>query len=346
MKLFCTGLSHHSAGVSLRERFAVDPVALVPLLDEMRMRASLSEAVLLSTCNRIEVYGLAHDPAAAAGACVSLLQDTAGTNADFYRHEHTESARHLFRVACGLDSMVLGETEILGQVKDAYAAALDGGATGAALNRLFQSAFRVAKQVRTETGITRGSVSVGSVAVELAEKIFGDLSGCRLLLLGAGEAGARVARSLQSRGVGRMVFSNRTFDRAAELAAELGGMALHFDHWRNALEDVDIVIGATAARERLLSVGELSRSLPPRGDRPLFFVDLAVPRDFDPGLNTLEGVYLHDMDSLQAIARRSMDAREEEMERCEELIGAQVADFEAWLRERTPSDPLRVAARS
>jgi len=346
MKLFCTGLSHHTAGVSLRERFAVDTSSLTALLEEMRLRASLAEAVLLSTCNRVEVYGLAPDPASAARDCSAFLQDTAGINADFYRHEHTESVRHLFRVACGLDSMVLGETEILGQVKDAYAVALDGGATGAALNRLFQSAFRVAKQVRTETGITRGAVSVGSVAVELAEKIFGDLSGCRLLLLGAGEAGTRVARSLQSRGVGRLVFANRTFDRAAELAAELGGMALHFDHWRNSLEDVDIVIGATAARERLLSIGELSRLMSPRGDRPLFFVDLAVPRDFDPELNTLEGVYLHDMDSLQAIARRSMDAREEELARCEQLIAGEVAEFEAWLRDRAPSDPVRVTAAS
>ena len=346
MKLFCTGLSHHTAGVSLRERFAVDSASLTVLLEEMRLRASLAEAVLLSTCNRVEVYGIAPDPSSAAGTCAAFLQDTAGINADFYHHEHTESVRHLFRVACGLDSMVLGETEILGQVKDAYAAALDGGATGAALNRLFQSAFRVAKQVRTETGITRGAVSVGSVAVELAEKIFGDLSACRLLLLGAGEAGTRVARSLQSRGVGRLVFANRTFDRAAELAAELGGMALHFDHWRNSLEDVDIVIGATAARDRLLSVGELARLMSPRGDRPLFFVDLAVPRDFDPELNTLEGVYLHDMDSLQAIARRSMDAREEELARCEQFIAGEVAEFEAWLRERAPSDSVRVTAVS
>jgi len=346
MKLFCTGLSHHTAGVSLRERFAVDSSSLAVLLGEMRLRASLAEAVLLSTCNRVEVYGIAPDPEPAARDCSSFLQDTAGINADFYRHEHTECVRHLFRVACGLDSMVLGETEILGQVKDAYTAALEGGATGAALNRLFQSAFRVAKHVRTETGITRGAVSVGSVAVELAEKIFGDLSGCRLLLLGAGEAGTRVARSLQSRGVGRLVFANRTFDRAAELAAELGGMALHFDHWRNSLEDVDIVIGATAARERLLSVGELSRLMLPRGDRPLFFVDLAVPRDFDPELNALEGVYLHDMDSLQAIARRSMEAREEELERCEQLIAGEVAEFEAWLRHRAPSDPVRATAVS
>ncbi len=346
MKLFCLGLSHHTAGVSLRERFAVEPGALSSLLGEMRLRAALSEAVLLSTCNRVEIYGLAPDLSSAARACADFLQETAGAEAEFYRHDHVESARHLFRVACGLDSMVVGETEILGQVKDAYAAALDGGATGAALNRLFQSAFRVAKQARTDTGIARGAVSVGSVAVELAEKIFGDLSLCRLLLLGAGEAGTRAARSLQSRGVGELIFANRTFDRAAELSAELGGMTLHFDRWISALKDVDIVIGATAARERLLSVDRLAPILSERGDRPLFLVDLAVPRDFDPALNALEGVYLHDMDSLQAMAQRGMSAREQEMKRCEEMIAVQVAEFEAWLRDRAADAPPRMAAGS
>ncbi|MFM8231287.1 MAG: glutamyl-tRNA reductase, partial [Chthoniobacterales bacterium] len=211
---------------------------------------------------------------------------------------------------------------------------LENGATGAALNRLFQQAFRVAKQVRTETGITRGAVSVGSVAVELAEKIFGDLAGCRVLLLGAGKAGARVARSLQSRGVSRLVLSNRTFERAAELARELGGMALHFDQWQSALSDVDIVISSTAARGRLLSSAQLAPVLASRGDRPLFLVDLAVPRDFDPALNDLEGVFLHDMDSLQAMAQRGMEARGREVERCEELIEEHVREFLAWVQQR------------
>ena len=242
--------------------------------------------------------------------------------------------------------MVVGETEILGQAKDAYAAALEGGATGAMLNRLFQQAFRVAKQVRTETAITRGSVSVGSVAVELAEKIFGDLNSCRVLLLGAGEAGARVARSLQSRGVRGLILTNRTFERAAELAAELGGMALHFGHWRGALNDVDIVISSTASRERLLSAEELTPLMSSRGDRPLFLVDLAVPRDFDPALNELEGVYLHDMDSLQAMAQRGMAEREKEVERCEKLIAAQVDEFIEWVQQRGAVVPSQVAADS
>jgi glutamyl-tRNA reductase len=334
MNIFCIGLNHRTAGVSLRERFAIEEGSVALLLSELRREAALGEAVVLSTCNRVEVYGLSGDAEASARACADFLQRAAGAEADFYRREQAEGARHLFRVVCGLDSMVVGETEILGQVKVAYAAALQSGATGAALNRLFQQAFRVAKQVRTETGITRGAVSVGSVAVELAEKIFGDLADCRVLLLGAGKAGARVARSLQSRGVRRLVLSNRTFERAAELARELGGMALHFDQWQSALPDVDIVISSTAARGRLLSSGELAPVMAARGDRPLFLVDLAVPRDFDPALNDLDGVFLHDIDSLQAMAQRSVEARGLEVERCEKLIEAHVAEFLSWARQR------------
>jgi len=334
MNIFCIGINHRSAGVSLRERFAVEEGSLPSLITELRREAALAEAVVLSTCNRVEIYGLSPDAESAARSCADLLQRSAGVETEFYRCERAEGARHLFRVVCGLDSMVVGETEILGQVKDAYAVALENGATGAALNRLFQQAFRVAKQVRTETGITRGAVSVGSVAVELAEKIFGDLAGCRVLLLGAGKAGARVARSLQSRGVSRLVLSNRTFGRAAELARELGGMALHFDQWHSALPDVDIVISSTAARGRLLSSEQLAPVLASRGDRPLFLVDLAVPRDFDPALNDLEGVFLHDMDSLQAMAQRGMDARGREVERCEELIEEHVREFLAWVQQR------------
>jgi len=340
MNIFCLGLSHHTASVSLRERFAVEDGKLGEMLAALRDEAALQEVVILSTCNRVEVYGLAPDPAAAARVCADFLQRVAGTEAEFYRREQAEGARHLFRVVCGLDSMVIGETEILGQVKDAYAAALATGATGATLNRLFQQAFRLAKHARSQTGITRGAVSVGSVAVELAEKIFGDLTACRVLLLGAGQAGAGVARSLQSRGVRGLIIANRTFDRAAELAAELGGMALHFDRWQSVLADVDIVISSTAARGRLLSPDELKPVLTLRGDRPLFLVDLAVPRDFDPSLNEMEGVFLHDLDSLQAMAQRGMDARGREAARCEEIIDEQVREFFEWACQRPSRSPV------
>lgn len=344
MNVFCLGLSHHGSGVSLRERFAIGTDALGAVLSGLRHEGGLSEAVILSTCNRVEVYAVAANPDAAARRCRDILQRDAGLEAGFYHRGGTDGVRHLFRVACGLDSMVIGETEILGQVKTAYAAALRHGTTGVVLNRLFQQAFRAAKQVRTETGITRGAVSVGSVAVELAGKIFGNLPRCRVLLLGAGEAGARVARSLQSRGVRGLIFSNRTFDRAAQLAGELGGMALHFDRWQSALPDVDIVISSTASHGRLLHADELTPALAQRGDRPLFLVDLAVPRDFDPALNDLEGVFLHDMDSLQAMAQRGMDARGREAARCGDLLEGQVAEFLVWIRQRNETAERTAAA--
>ena len=339
MKIFCLGLSHHGTEIGLRERFAVEERKLPATLEVLRSQAGLGEVVLVSTCNRVEVYGSANNLEVASRACVEILQKMAGAKAKFYQREEDEGARHLFRLVSGLDSMVVGETEILGQVKTAYATALDGGLTGPTLNRLFQQSFRVAKQVRTETGITRGAVSVGSVAVELAEKIFGDLKSCRVLLLGAGQAGGRVARSLRSRGVRGLILSNRTYQRAAELAEELGGMALHFNHWRNVLNDVDIVISSTAAHGRLLSAKELAYMREARKDRPLFLIDLAVPRDFDPALNHLEGVFLHDIDSLQAMAGQGLAERRREVVQCEQLIAAQVEEFLGWLWQRPASLP-------
>lgn len=334
MEIFCLGLSHHTAGVALRERFAVAEERRAAILSELRERARLREAVLLSTCNRVEVYALATDAGEAARTCADFLQQHAGAEAAFYRREHEETARHLFRVVCGMDSMVVGETEVLGQVKDAYTEALECGLTGSALNRLFQQAFRVAKEVRSTTAITRGSVSVGAVAVELAGKIFGDLASCRALLLGAGETGERVARSLHSRGVRSLIISNRTYERAAELAASLGGMALHFDHWKKVLPEVDIVIASTAARGHLITRRELEIFIAERGDRPLFLIDLAVPRDLDPEINSIPGVFLHDLDSLQAMARQGMELREQEIARGEEMIAGEVQAFFDWLRQR------------
>jgi glutamyl-tRNA reductase len=233
--------------------------------------------------------------------------------------------------------MVLGETEILGQVKQAYAAASDAGATSRTLNRLFQNAFRVAKSVRSETQITRGATSVGSVAVELAGKIFGDLNHRRVMVLGAGETSERTARSLVSRGVKTVIVSNRTFDRAAALAEEIGGMAIHFDHWQNEFPEVDILISSTSAPHHLVTRERLEPMMRQRAGRPLFIIDLAVPRDVEPAVNHLEGVYLYDIDSLQDIAQRSLAVRQREIDHCERIIDAGVTDFVGWLRRRRHS---------
>jgi glutamyl-tRNA reductase len=343
MDIFCFGLSHHATGVALRERFAVESAELAGVLGQICRHARLDEAVLLSTCNRVEIYARSAAPADSLKLCADFFRIRGGDGADFYQWLGPACARHLFRVACGLDSMVVGETEILGQVKSAYATALDGNLTGAVLNRLFQQAFRSAKKVRSQTGITRGSVSVGSVAVELAEKVFGDLADCRVLLLGAGKAGARVARSLQSQGVRQLILANRTFERAVRLAEELGGMALPFDRWANALPDVDMVISSTGSHGYLLTAGELQPVAACRCDMPLLFVDLAVPRDFDPLINNLEGVYLHDLDSLQAIARQGLAEREKEVEHSESIINDHVTVFDEWLGQRQPTSVTEVS---
>ncbi|MGH8048566.1 MAG: glutamyl-tRNA reductase, partial [Chthoniobacterales bacterium] len=305
MNILCAGINHHVASVDVRERFAVPNHEVAGVLESMRGIEGLSEAVVVSTCNRVEFYAASLCPERAYDGLCALLETRAGIAPPLYHHDTPTSVRHLFRVASGLDSMVLGETEILGQVKNAYATAADAGSTSRTLNKLFQHAFRVAKSVRTETQITRGATSVGAVAVELAGKIFGDLGSRRVMVLGAGETSERVARSLVSRGVKTVIVSNRTFDRAAELAGEIGGMAIHFDHWRNEFPDVDILISSTAAPHHVLTREQLEPMMRQRAGRPLFIIDLAVPRDIEPSVNTLSGVFLYDIDSLQEIATRS-----------------------------------------
>lgn len=329
MQLFCLGLSHHTAAVSLRERFAVPEAETAAVLDSLRDTAGLREAVLLSTCNRVEIYGAAENVASAMNAADDLLHGRAGEDAPFYRLEDAAAVRHLFRVAAGLDSMVLGETEILGQVKDAYAAAFGAGHTAGRLNHLFQQTFRVAKLVRTETSLGRGAISVGSAAARLAGSVLGDLSACRALLLGAGEAGESVARSLCTRGLRELLVCNRTASRAEALAGALGGQPVDFAHWRDHLATADIVIASAAASERLLSAGALAPVLAVREGRPLFLLDLAVPRDFDPGIRHLPGVVLHDVDALEAIAREGESLRAAEVQRAEAMVAAETEAFAA-----------------
>jgi glutamyl-tRNA reductase len=332
MNILCAGINHRTARLGVRERFAVAPEETPTLLSDLRSVEGVSGAVVLSTCNRVEIYASGLCPVRALDGFREILSSRAGIEAPLYHHDTPHAVRHLFRVASGLDSMVIGETEILGQVKKAYSAASEAGTATRTMHKLFQHAFRVAKSVRTETRITSGPTSVGSVAVELAEKIFGDLRNLRVLLLGAGEISERTARSLQSRGVRSMVVSNRTYERAASLAAEIGGMAIHFDHWDKAAADADILISSTNADGRLVTPGKLAPVMKGRGDRPLFVIDLAVPRDADPAINDMEGVFLHDVDSLQQIAAESLVIRQREVERCESLIESHVGGFMNWLQ--------------
>lgn len=332
MNLFCVGLSHHTADVATRERYA-RPGALEA---NLRAQAGCAEALLLSTCNRVELYGVAErTPSLEEIARFLRATEWAGelNDADaFYRHEGEDCAQHLFRVVSGLDSMVVGETEVLGQAKQAYAAARESGGAGPYLHRLFQRAFRVAKQVRTETDITRGAVSVGSAAVELAGKIFGDLKKRKVLILGAGETSEKTARALASRGVSDLRVSNRSGERAAELAEAVGGRAVPFVGWEHQCREIDILISSTAAPEPLLTREKLAPILHVRWERPLFIIDIAVPRDVAPDVNEMEGVFLYDIDSLQSIADQSRAQRREQTAVAEEIIAGHVSDFAGWLR--------------
>ncbi len=326
MKFLCLGLNHRTAPVVARERYAGHGRSI-----ELLRKAGCEEVVLLTTCNRVEVY-CAPERELTTQEIAAALQARIGPMpaddlAAFYRYEGADCAQHLFRVTSGIDSMVLGETEIFGQTKRAYEHARAHGGTGALLHRLFQRAFRVAKQVRTKTQITRGSVSVGSVAVELAEKIFGDLRGRKVLVLGAGETSERTLRALASRGVSDLRVSNRTPQRAEELAAEIEGLAVPFSNWLEQCREIDILISSTAAKKHLLLPDNLAPVIRERMDRPLFIIDIAVPRDVAPEVNELEGVYLYDIDSLQSVANERMELRRQQLAAAAAIIDAHVADF-------------------
>jgi glutamyl-tRNA reductase len=343
MEILCLGLSHHTAPIELREKFAVPDGELSTAAVELSKAAGVHEAVIVSTCNRVEYYVAAEDASAGLAAVRDFVAARVAPpeGEAFFRHATQNSVRHLFRVVGGLESMVLGETEILGQVKKAYQAAQTGGATSRHLNKLFQRAFNVAKEVRTNTNITRGSVSVGSAAVELAEKIFGQLKHCHVMILGAGETSELTAGALHARGVKSIFVANRNYDRAAVLAEKMGGKAIHFDAWQSEFHDIDILIGSTAAPHHVLTAAQLAPIMRQRPDRPLFCIDLAVPRDIDPAANNLDGVYVYDIDSLQKIADHSMNIRRQELAVCEEMIERHVVEFHEWLAGGWPQAAVK-----
>jgi glutamyl-tRNA reductase len=326
MNLFCVGLSHHTANVAKLEQFAGSASA-----ESILREAGCTEALLLTTCNRVEVYAVSQRRVSTDEIARCLMRKIDADPHDyappFYRYEAEKCVLHLFRVASALDSMVVGESEILGQAKKAYESARKSGAAGPCLHRLFQRAFRVAKQVRTHTDIARGAVSVGSVAVDLAQRIFGKLSDCRVLVLGAGETSERTARALISRGASDLRVSNRSMDRARELADAVGGRAVPFDDWSAQCREIDILITSTSSETLLLTRDKLAPTLRERVDRPLFIIDIAVPRDVDPTVNEMEGVYLYDIDSIRSVAEQSLALRREQVAAAEAIIAEHVTDF-------------------
>lgn len=323
MPLLATGLNHQTASVSLRERLAVRDSEMAALVRDLRAQRGVEEAVLLMTCNRAEVYVAGDTPERVLEFLDARFELGAETS-HFYHHTGPEAARHLFRVVSGLDSMVLGETEIFGQVKSAYAAAQQAGTTSRVLNKLFQHAFRVGKRVRSSTQIQQGATSVGGAAVELAEKIFGDLSHSTVMILGAGEISRRTAQSLQSRGARSLIVANRTHAKAMELAAEMGGRAVHYEAWPEEVLKVDVIISSTAAPHHVITKAHVAAAMRRRHHRPLFLIDIAVPRDIDPACGEMDDVYLYNLDHLEQLAGEARNRRQQEILRCESIIDSEV----------------------
>lgn len=332
MSVLVIGLSHRTAPVTIRERFAIDHARVPGVLGQLRSRGLANEAVILCTCNRMEIY--VDSPADSAQAFADLhrfVHETAGQTEplgeELYALAEPQSLEHMFKVAAGLDSMVLGETEILGQMKKAYDLALQAGHTGPRLNKAFQRAFNTAKHIRTHTNIQRGSISVASVAVELAEKIFDSLNGRTVMVLGAGDTSEKAARALLSRGAKSVIVANRTYERALALANELGGRAVKYEDWSGEFAQVDIVISSTAAPHYVLDRNKLRPLMALRGNQPLLLVDIAVPRDIEPEVNFMDNVYLYNIDDLQTIADEYLKQRQEEVAHCEAIIREKVREL-------------------
>lgn len=322
MELICIGLNHETAPVEVREHFTVPAEQLGTRAKELTELAEIGEGVVLSTCNRMEIYITAIDREAGLEMLRNHLAEgrEAHDMQHLYQKTGNEAKEHLFRLVCGLDSMVLGETEIFGQVKQAYKQALESGATRGGLNKLFQKSFSVGKRIRTHTSIQIGPTSVGSVAVDLAEKIFGKLSGCHVMIIGAGETSRKVAMSMLSRGASNLTVTNRSEQRAQELASELGGKSVPFSDWETTLIEADVVVSSTGASDPVLRVDQIEAVRRKRKFRPLFLIDIAVPRDIEPGVGEIEEVYLYDMDKLQHLAGEARGSRLEQVRICEEMI--------------------------
>ncbi len=325
------GLSHKQAAIAVREQVAVPAEELLSRLARLRAVPGVREAMLLSTCNRLEVFAVA-DSAGAGGELLAELGPAAAPHAVL--RADAEALRHLFRVASSLDSMVVGEAQILGQLREAAAAAQQAGCTGAALNAAVARAVTAARRVRTDTAIARGAVSLSSVAVELAHKVLGELAGRVVLLVGAGEMITLAARELRAAGAKELLVANRSAARAEELAQQIGGAAVSLSELPALLERADVAVCSTAARSLLITRELMARAVKVRRYRPMFLIDLALPRNVDPRCNELENVYSYDLDDLEKVAAQNRDLREAEVGRAEALVEEELQGFLAARRER------------
>jgi len=350
MHLTLVGLSHKTAPVEIREKLTFPANRQEEALSLLTLDGAVIEAVILSTCNRTEVYAVTSADVDGPGAVIDFLADYH----DLDRHELVRYlyivegeavVKHLFRVVASLDSMVLGEAQILGQVKEAYEYAFDYDGTGRVFNKLFRQSFEVGKRVRNETAIGEAAVSISYAAVELAKKVFDTLDGRTVLILGAGKMSELTAKHLVSNGVNSVLVANRTYERAVELACQFGGDAIRYEELGQRLAEADILISSTAATTCVLTQDMVAQAMRGRRGTPLFLIDIAVPRDIDPEVNELDDVFLYDIDDLSGVVEANLEERMSEAERAEIIIAEEMAAFEAWL-ESMEVVPTVAAIRS
>jgi glutamyl-tRNA reductase len=343
MSLVVVGINHRTAPVEVRERVVFEPARIPDALQQLRSLADVRESVIVSTCNRTELYCVTER--AGAHELGDWLQHYHGLNTplhhSLYHHDSDKAVAHAFAVASGLDSMVLGEPQILGQLKDAYRVAQETGTTGPVLNKLFQSAFSVAKRVRTETKIGANAVSVASAAVQMAKTVFASFENRTALMVGAGETVALAARHLYADGLRRMIIANRRIERARELAAEFHGFAIGLDEIPNHLKEADIVVASTAAPHSIITRHMAEQALRARKRKPMFMVDIAVPRDIDADVAELEDVFLFTVDDLQSVVNENLEGRRQAAREAHELIETEVERFTVSLRTRDAAPLIR-----
>jgi len=336
MHIVIVGLSHKTAPVEIREKLAFAPTAMERPLRQMLELPSVAEGLIVSTCNRVELCAATKEPEAAMAALRRFLAEyhevsPEEISSNLYNHQGEEAIRHLFRVASSLDSMVLGEPQILGQIKTAYGYAAEFKTAGLILNRFLHKAFSVAKRVRTETAIASNAVSVSFAAVELARKIFDRLDNKGVMIIGAGEMCELAARHFVTNGVSKVLVTNRTFERAEKLAAEFNGKAVPFECFVEHLAEVDIVMTSTGAPNFILGQRQMEEVLKRRKNRPMFLIDIAVPRDIDPKVNNLDNAYLYDVDDLQGVVQANLKERQKEAGKAEAIVEQEIGQFYQWL---------------
>lgn len=349
MKILVIGLNHKTANIETRERLAFNGPKLEEGIIGLKNISEVKEIALLSTCNRVEIYSCVQSNPAAAENIRNFLASFHGLNrSDFdetlYAHTDENAIRHVFRVASSLDSMVVGEPQILGQLKEAFDFALSKKTTGVMLNKLMKKAISTAKRVRTETKIAENAVSISFAAVELARKIFGDLSEKSFMLLGAGEMAELAARHLVNNGVKEVMVANRTYDRGCDLAKEFNGRAIKFENFLHELVNTDILICSTGAPTYVLTKTDMQKVMKERKHKPVFIIDISVPRNIDPEINKIDNAYLYDVDNLQDVVDTNINERKKEAEKAEQIINEEVEKFMRWMAA-LDSVPTIVALR-